>query len=88
MSLPLFSKEFGKKNHKAKMVRFVLLPGGPVELDGVRYRNLGDRWSDQDYVISNWEVDLDGRLQEIAKEFPNFKIYSFGRSYVYMYFYR
>jgi hypothetical protein len=46
LSLPLFSKEYNKTNRKAKMVRMVLIPGGPIQKEGVRYKNMGDRWSE------------------------------------------
>jgi len=40
---PLFSKEFTKDNLKAKMVRVVLVPGGPVEVNDIRYNHMRDR---------------------------------------------
>ena len=43
LALPLFSKEFTRENLKAKMVRFVVVPAGPVEEDGVRYSHMRDR---------------------------------------------
>lgn len=36
------------------MIRFLLLNAGPVDLEGVRYSNLGDRQSDQEFLIANW----------------------------------
>jgi len=54
LTLPLFSKDYKRDNRKAKMIRFLLLNAGPVDLEGVRYSNLGDRQSDQEFLIANW----------------------------------
>jgi len=43
---PLFSTEYSIKNRKAKMVRMLLVVAGPINYDGIRYKNFGDRWSD------------------------------------------
>jgi len=41
--LPLFSTDFSKENLKAKMVRMVLMPGAPIDYDGIRYSHMRDR---------------------------------------------
>ena len=70
------------------MVRFLLIISGPVDIGGIRYKNMGDRQFDQEFEIANWQVDLSQKLEEINKQYPEFKIYSFGRAFVYRYFYR
>ena len=88
MTIPLFSKEFSRFSRKSKMVRALVIPGGPIEVDGDRFKNIGDRWSEQDFIISDWEVHIDDLMMELQKDYPNFKIYTFGRAYAYRYFYR
>ena len=39
-------------------------------------------------MISDWEVHIDDLIQELQKEYSNYKIYTFGRAYAYRYFYR
>jgi hypothetical protein len=51
---PLFSTEYSIKNRKAKMVRMLLIVAGPIDFNGIRYKNFGDRWSDQEYYLANW----------------------------------
>ena len=53
-TIPLFSKDYNRFNRKAKMTRFLLLTGGPVEMDGTRYKNMGDRQFEQEYNVANW----------------------------------
>ena len=53
-TIPLFSKDYNRFNRKAKLTRFLLFIGGPVDMDGVRYNNMGDRQSEQEYVVANW----------------------------------
>ena len=42
-TIPLFSTEYTRTNRKAKMTRFLLQNAGPIEFDGIRYRNMGDQ---------------------------------------------
>ena len=42
-AVPLFSKDFSRENRKAKMTRFLVMNAGPIDFDGVRYKNMGDR---------------------------------------------
>tara|TARA_B110000285_G_C15078806_1_gene592277 strand:+ start:490 stop:639 length:150 start_codon:yes stop_codon:yes gene_type:complete len=49
---------------------------------------MGDRAPEQEFHIANWQVDLGEKLEELNKDFPNFKIYTFGRAYAYRYFYK
>ena len=42
-AIPLFSKEFSKTNLKARMVRFVFIPAGPINFRGIRYNHMRDR---------------------------------------------
>lgn len=42
-AIPLFSKEFSKTNLKAKMIRFVFIPAGPINFRGIRYNHMRDR---------------------------------------------
>lgn len=46
MTLPLFSKEYGRHNQKAKTTRFLVQNAGPIMKDGIRYKNIGDRNAD------------------------------------------
>ena len=43
LTLPLFSKDYTRNHRKAKMTRFLLMNAGPIDIDGIRYKNLGDR---------------------------------------------
>ena len=52
MAVPLFSKEFNRNNRKAQMTRFLIMNAGPVEMEGVRYKNMGDRQPDQEYLVA------------------------------------
>ena len=70
------------------MSRILLRPAGPIEFDGIRYKNMGDRSPEQEFKIASWQVDLSEKLVELNKEYPNFKIYTFGRAYAYRYFYK
>lgn len=45
-TLPLFSKDYNRTHRKSKMIRFVVQTAGPINFEGVRYKNLGDRNSD------------------------------------------
>lgn len=51
-TVPFFSKEYSKENRKAKLVRILLIVAGPIEINGVRYKNMGDRWPEQEYEIA------------------------------------
>lgn len=51
-TIPLFSKEYSSTNRKAKMVRIILMVAGPIDINGIRYKNMGDRWPDQEYEIA------------------------------------
>ena len=42
LTLPLFSKEYHRNRRKAKMTRFLLMPAGPIEFNGIRYKNMAD----------------------------------------------
>ena len=89
LALPLFSKDFSRTNLKAKMVRVVVRPAGPVEVDGVRYSHMRDRQAAQEFAVAEWENELDGRLFEmVEEEYPTYRLGSFGRSYLYRCFYR
>ena len=52
MAIPLFSKGFNRNNRKAKMTRFLIMNAGPVDIDGIRYKNMGDRQPDQEYLVA------------------------------------
>ena len=54
MAIPLFSKGFNRNNRKAKMTRFLIMNAGPVDIDGIRYKNMGDRQPDQEYLVAQW----------------------------------
>ena len=88
MTLPLFSKDYSRENRKAKMVRFLLLAAGPIDFAGIRYKNMGDRNPLQEYDVANWQVELNEKLQEMVKEYPGYRIHSFGRAYAYRFFFR
>ena len=46
-----------------------------------------DRQEAQEFAVAGWEVDLQERLIKLQeKKYPNFRVYSFGRSYVYRFF--
>ena len=36
----------------------LLIVAGPIKYDGIRYKNFGDRWTDQEYYLANWQLDL------------------------------
>lgn len=57
-TIPLFSKEYSLTNRKAKMIRIILILAGPIEFNGIRYKNMGDRWPDQEYEIAQWQIEL------------------------------
>jgi len=63
--VPLFSKDFTRTERKAKLIRVLVIPGGPIDYDGTRFKNMGDRWSEQDFLISDWEVHLDDLMMEL-----------------------
>jgi hypothetical protein len=70
------------------MTRLVLQTAGPVELDNTRYSHMRDRNEQQEYLVADWEVDLNAKLMKIQKEkYPDFSVHSFGRSYIYRWFY-
>ena len=69
------------------MTRFLIMNAGPIDYGGVRYKNLGDRQPLQEYDVAQWQVDLNARLQELNKKYPDYKILCFGRAYVMRYFY-
>ena len=87
-TLPLFSKDYNREHRKAKMTRFLLIAAGPIDLDGVRYNNLGDRQPEQEFLIANWQVSLNERLKEIETKYPGYVVHCFGRAYVYRFFYK
>jgi hypothetical protein len=88
ITVPLFSKDYHRNRRKAKMTRFLLMPAGPIDFKGVRYKNVYDQSSSQEYFIANWQVDLNKKLVKLEIDYPEFKIYSFGRAYAYRFFYR
>ena len=46
-----------------------------------------DRQEAQEFAVAGWEVDLQERLIKLQeKKYPDFRVYSFGRSYVYRFF--
>ena len=49
---------------------------------------MGDRSWAQEYEVANWQVDLNEKLTELNKKYPDYVIYNFGRAYIYRYFYR
>jgi predicted RND superfamily exporter protein len=61
---------------------------GPINLHGIRYNNMGDRINDQEYYVANWQVTLNENLQEMVKKYPGYQINTFGRAFVYRYFYK
>jgi len=70
------------------MVRIILIPAGPIEFDGIRYKNMGDRWSSQEFEIAQWQIDLNFKLMKLVEDkYPDFKVHSFGRAYAYRWFY-
>lgn len=87
-TLPLFSKDYNRNHRKARSTRFLLLPAGPIEIEGVRYKTLGDRQPDQEFWIANWQVSLNEKLLLLEEKYPEFLIHSFGRAYAYRFFYR
>lgn len=57
-TLPFFSKDYSKENRKSRMLRIILFVAGPIEINGIRYKNMGDRWPDQEYEIAQWQIEL------------------------------
>lgn len=53
-TIPFFSKEYNRFGRKAKKVRIVLQLAGPIDMNGVRYNNMGDRTADLEYEIASW----------------------------------
>lgn len=51
---PLFSKDYTRTHRKAKAVRFLLLPAGPIEAGGVRYSHMRDRSEAQEFAVASW----------------------------------
>ena len=68
------------------MIRFLVLNAGPIDIDS-RYKNMGDRSAEQEFIIANWQNALNDKLLELGKDYPGYKIYCFGRAYVYRFFY-
>ena len=53
-TIPFFSKDYSATSRKSRMVRILLMVAGPIEINGIRYRNMGDRWPEQEYEMAQW----------------------------------
>ena len=51
---PLFSRDYDITNREAKMMRMGVAFGGPIEVDGTRFKTRLDRSDLQELFVADW----------------------------------
>lgn len=65
---PMMSQDFQPLDRKAQMVRMVIRPGGPLNINGTRYENMDDRRDEQDAIIVAFYDRLQAFLDTAIEE--------------------
>lgn len=75
----LFGNELSKNNKNSSLIRSMFFFGGPLNIDGKRYKDLYDNEKDQDDIFRTFSEDLLDIIEDEDLILPtNVKLYGYS----------